>query len=60
MKSDSIPISFIELTIQRYERYIDYELYEAEESDWRPIIQRDALVRLIREWREYENSEDNL
>lgn len=53
MSKDEIPVTFIKTVIQRYERYIDYELYDSTESDWRPIIKRDALSDLIREWNEY-------
>lgn len=53
MSKSEIPISFIRTIIRRYEKDIDYELYDSTESDWRPIIKRDTLSDLIREWNEY-------
>ena len=56
LPEDAIPIKFIDLEIDKYNKLFEYDLYENGTSGRTNQCYRDALIQLKREYKKYRSN----
>lgn len=55
LPEDAIPIKFIDLEIDKYNKLFEYDIYEDDSDGRANQCYRDALIQLKRDYKRYRN-----